>query len=321
MNVLFRCVVLALGAFGVAYVVTSLGVALRWARHRAHRPGGTASNRADALLRLRLLPGAWALGVLVFAAVGLYRFESRDSDEVLGRILVVAGAFGASLLLIGAARIVGMQWKTARLVDAWMAGATPITFPDITIPAFTINTGYPVVAVVGVLRPRLVIDVRVLRACSGDEVRAILAHERGHMRRWDNLRRLLFAAAPGPVGAPGLAEAWGEATEEAADDFAAAGGADTRFHLATALLRVSRLAPAAGDTAGWQRQLPASALYRGEGIEHRVRRLVDVPASHGGHRRSLTPLMALIATVVLGAAFALQRDLHDAMEVAVAILP
>lgn len=318
MNVLLRCVVLALAAFGVAYVITSLAVAVRWA---LHRPGGVASHRADALLRLRLLPGLVAAAVLAFAAVGLYRFESRDGDELLGRVLWTAGALGAAIILIGVARIVRMQWQTSRLLDAWMADATPIAFPDLAIQAFSINTGFPVVAVVGVLRPRLVVDVRVLRACSGDEVRAILAHEQGHMRRWDNLRRLLFTAAPGPVGARGLSQAWREATEEAADDHAVATGVDARFHLATALLRVSRLAPISQNLPAWQAQLPASALYRGESIEHRVRRLVDAPVSRGAARPWLTPLMAGAATVVVGAAFAFQEDLHDAMEVVVAFLP
>lgn len=314
MSVLLRCVVLALAAFGITFVVASMVTAARWA---LRQPAGPAAWRADSLLRLRLQPALWALGMFVFSAVGLYRFESREGGEVLGRVLWLFGAFGGALLLVALGRVAQMQWRTARLTRAWMADAEPLTLPGLSLPAFSINTGYPVVAVLGILHPRLVIDRLVLRACSEPELRAILAHERGHVRRWDNLRRLAFATVPGSWGAAGLAQAWRDATEEAADDLAAASTDDARFHLAAALLRVSRLAPPRG-TANWQVQLPASALYRGDSIEHRVRRLVDGPANGPQRGRSWA---AALGALLLTAAFALQREIHDAMEVVVAVLP
>lgn len=314
MNVLLRCVVLALAAFGITFVVVSLVTAARWA---LRRPEGPAAWRADRLLHLRLQPAFWALGVLAFSIVGLYRFESRDGDELLGRVFWFLGAFGGALLLVAIGRIARMQWRTMRLTEAWMADATPVALTGLPIPAFSINTGYPVVAVIGVLRPRLVIDRLVLRACAEPELQAILAHERGHVRRWDNLRRLAFAAVPGSWGAPGLARAWRDATEEAADDLAAASTDDARFHLATALLRVSRLAPPR-DEANWHVHLPASALYRGDSIEHRVRRLVDGSTTGPLRGRSWA---AVLGALVIATAFALQREIHDAMEVVVAVLP
>lgn len=314
MNVLLRCVVLALAAFTITFVVVSMVTAIRWTlRH----PSGPAALRADRLLRLRLQPALWALGVLVFSAIGLYRFESRDGDELLGRVFWLMGSFGAALLLIAVGRVARMQWRTMRLTRAWMADATPVALTGLSIPAFSINTGYPVVAILGVLRPRLVIDRLVLRACTGPELEAILAHERGHVRRWDNLRRLAFATVPGSWGTPGLAQAWRDATEEAADDLAAASTDDARFHLATALLRVSRLAPPR-DEATWHVHLPASALYRGDSIEHRVRRLVDGSTTGPLRRRSWA---TVLSALVIAAAFALQREIHDAMEVVVAVLP
>jgi len=314
MNVLLRCVVLALAAFGITFVVASMVTAARWA---FRRPTGPAAWRADSLLRLRLQPALWALGILVFSAVGLYRFESRDGDELLGGIFWLLGASGAALLLVGVGRVALMQWRTARLTRAWMADATPLALSGLSIPAYAITTGYPVVAVTGVLRPRLVIDRLVLRVCTAPELDAILAHERGHVRRRDNLRRLAFATVPGSWGAPGLARAWRDATEEAADDLAATGADDARFHLATALLRVSRLAPPQ-DGRAWQAQLPASALYRGDSIEHRVRRLVDGPEA--GHHLGRSWAAAL-GLMLLTAAFVLQHEIHDAMEVVVAVLP
>jgi len=315
MDVLLRCVVLSLAAFGLTHLLASVAVASRVSTHREDE---APAVRADRLLRWHLLPTALAITILIFAAIGLYRFESREGDELLGGTFWVAGTFGASLLLLMAARLVRMWWQTQRLLRAWLSSATPIARRDVTIPVFAIHTGFPIVAVIGVLRPRLVIDAQVLRACTDEEVTAILAHERGHLLRWDNLRRTAYAAVPRPWFSSDLRESWRDATEEAADDLAAATGHDTRFHLATALLRVSRLAPHPDDVNGWREQLPTSALYRGENIESRIRRLVDTAPTPDRARRSwLTPLLV----GMLGVAFVVQRQLHDLMERVVAFLP
>lgn len=318
MDILLRCVVLSLAALGVTHLLVSGLVALRG---REDQQAESPADRADRLLRSQVLPTAAALLVLVFAAVGLFRFESRDGGEVIGRFLWMAATLGASLLLLMGWRLARMRWQTSRLLRTWLSDATPLELSalrDATIPAFAINTGFPVVAVIGVVRPRLVIDQQVLRACSEDELAAILAHERGHIRRWDNLRRTVVSAVPGPWFSCDLPDAWRQATEEAADDLAAATAQDARFHLATALLRVSRLAPATEAQSGWQQQLPASALYRGESVEQRVRRLVDAPAPLPRARRPWTSAMTAVAVAV---AFALQRELHEVMEQVIAFLP
>jgi len=315
MDVLLRCTVLSLAAFGITHLLVSGAVSPRVSTRRRDESPAT---RADRLLRWQLLPTAAAGVVLMFAAIGLFRFESRDGDEMLGRTLWMGGACGAALVLLMLGRLIQMRWQTWQLVRTWLSNSTPITLRDVAIPSFTINTGFPIVAVVGVIRPRLVIDVQVLRACSDEELAAILAHERGHVRRWDNLRRAAFAAVPGPWFSTDLPQAWREATEEAADDLAAGTGLDTRFHLAAALLRVSRLAPPRVDDVRWQAQLPASALYRGENIERRVRRLMDSPATPDLGRRSWT---TTIVGAGLTAGLLVQRELHDLMEQVVAFLP
>lgn len=313
MNVLLRCVVLSLAAFGLTHLIVSLAVALRW---RWRTPGGQAAARADALLRLQLLPALSAVLVVGFTAIGLFRFESRDDTEVLGVSFLAAGAYGAVLAGAILWRLARAQWQTSRLVRAWLAGGTPVALPGAPLPAVRIDTGFPMVAIVGILRPRLVIDTCVLAACGPEELAAIVAHEAGHLRRRDNLRRAALAAVPGLWGARDLPQAWRQATEEAADDLAAASDRDARFHLATALLRVSRLTPAAAAT--WQHRLPASALYRGEDIACRVRRLVD---AHPAALTRRAPWATLTAAALLGAGFTLQHQIHDAMEVVVAFLP
>lgn len=45
----------------------------------------------------------------------------------------------------------------------------------------------------GILRPRLLITRPVLDALTDEELRACVAHELGHSRGWDNLKRLATA--------------------------------------------------------------------------------------------------------------------------------
>ncbi len=314
MDFFLRCVVLSLAAWAVAFSLASLAAAVQVAWRR---PAGTPDAEADWLLRMRLLPTGVGLAALVFAAIGLARFESRDGDEIIGWVLWLTSGAGVALAGTMAWQLAAQQWRTARLWRAWQVSAAPLTVPGLTIPVYRIDTGFPIVAVIGILRPRLVIDARVLDSCQPEELDAILAHERGHLRRRDNLRRLLFLAAPALWMPARAHDRWREATEEAADDLAAAQRADARLHLASALVKVARLAQE-HEPAGWPSHLPASALYRGESLDRRVRRLLAPPAvaPGAGHHWGLA-----VAGVIMGAALAVQRDIHDAMEVVVALLP
>jgi hypothetical protein len=134
------------------------------------------------------------------------------------------------------------------------------------------------------------------------------------------LRRAVFAATPDLLAwtsiGPALRDAWREATEEAADDVAAGTSEDAGVYLADALIHVARIAQGGGAAATAFRttQLPASALYRGESIERRVRRLL-APAQPGAPRRQYWGMAIMTAASVV--AFALQRQIHDLMEIAV----
>ena len=322
MTFLLRSVVITLAGFGVATLVATLVVAMMW-----RTPEGTPARRAQRLWRMRLLPVAVALATCVFTVIGLWRFEARHNDEEVARIVIACATLGALFLMAMAVRLVKMQLETRRLLARWLEGATRFAGPNVpglatlTIPAYRIDTRFPVVAVIGIVRPILVVDATVLDGCSREELAAILAHEQGHLDRWDNLRRALFAASPDLLAwtsiGPALRNAWREATEEAADDVAAATSADAGEHLAGALIHVARIAQGSipeASTAFRGSQLPASALYRGESIERRVRRLLS-PAPSGAPARGHWGAVIMTATVAL--AFAFQREIHDLMEVAV----
>ena len=84
--------------------------------------------------------------------------------------------------------------------------------------------------------------------------------------------------------------------------------------LAQALIKVARIAPA--STLG---DLPASALYRGENIERRVRRLL-APRPAPPARLPLAWRLVTLASLFTGSVLTLHA-LHELVEAAVANLP
>ena len=181
------------------------------------------------------------------------------------------------------------------------------------LPAFAIEDPFPVVAVVGVFRPRLFVAERVLRECSRSEVAAMIAHECAHVSAGDNLRRLLIRLSPDVFMGRRLDRLWSGAAEEAADARAAGDDLGARLDLADALIHVARLAvPTAPPLA--------SAFYLGGSIDERVRRLVEPPvdvAVSPWRRLALSGAIALlVAATVLAAPV-----LHGIMEQAVRLLP
>jgi hypothetical protein len=248
-----------------------------------------------------------------------FLFEPRSSEERVGAVLLVMSSLGLALAFAPVARVTIAVVRHRRLLREWLRDATPIELPGIDVPALAINTSFPVVAVVGILRPRLVVARRVLDACPSDELGAILDHERGHITRHDNARRMLLLALPDPLSWTRIGRAidlaWHDAAEEVADEAPGHGRGDAgRIALAAALVRVARMVPAGTMLA----DLPASALYRGEALDHRVRRLLDPipPRPRAPRHYQWAALAAFITLSIL-----LLNPIHELLETAVTLLP
>jgi hypothetical protein len=148
----------------------------------------------------------------------------------------------------------------------------------------------------------------------------MLAHETAHVRARDNLKRFVLevcadAMAFTPSGRRSRSD-WIAASEDAADDAAAGGDAARALDLASALIKVAKLAPARGPAF-----IPSSALYRGEDIERRVRRLLR---SRPAPERSQPGrwMLALSCGAVAALAFMpWLRGVYAALEAAVQYLP
>lgn len=244
----------------------------------------SAHARAEILFALRALPPALALifaGMLVIPAYIAY--EPHVTPEI------VSPKLGA-LALLSAAGVAFASWRAYRswhatrsLIRGWLQVSERINLHDLTIPTYRIEHSFPIIAVVGSIRPRLFIASSVLDALTKDELAAAIAHERGHLTARDNLKRLVLRACRDvlmlvPVGRP-LELAWAQAAEAAADEHAAREDSDRALNLASALVKIAKMVPVRERA-----EIPLGAYLIGaeetQGVKARIRRLLDI-ASNG----------------------------------------
>jgi hypothetical protein len=317
---------LALTAFLAVDLVASLLALWVWRIARRDLDMVRSDSRAAGLFLLRVLPAVAAVIFVVGIFLPAYCvFEPRESGEMAGPSLLVLAAVALIVIASGVCRGCEALRATTALVGTWMREARAVELPGLRLRAFAIPAEFPIVSVVGIIRPRLFISQRVLEACAPEELAAMVQHEAHHLVSRDNLKQLVLCACPDPLALAWagreIEERWREASEEAADDYTVRTSAPSALALAAALLKVARLAPVG------RAPLPIlSALYRGEGVERRVRRLLGDSTSARRSPRWLFAARAL-AVVPLGLAAAvlidphLLRAVHQVIEVVVEILP
>lgn len=254
------------------------------------------------LFALRLIPavgGMLLTGCLVTPA--FLRFEPARDAEQPGPVLLLLGAGGMFVLVAGGVRILRAVSLTRRLRRRWLASASTLPALDGKMPAHLIDVPYPLVAIVGILRPVLVVSRKVAGGCSANEVQLIAAHEQAHLRARDNLKRLIIDGCPDVLRwtrtGREIAEAWSASAEDAADDAATQGDRLARIALAGVLLRVARMAVSGSPAPGF-----ASALVGLSGVERRVRRLAESGPRPSGSRTGLYVVGAIVAVALATAA-------------------
>lgn len=270
---------LALALLLTINALATLAVALLWRSVGRFTQDWTAELRAKLLFALRVLPSACAFACVAALMVPAYiAYEPPHTNEVVSVKL-------AALALLSFAGITLALWRglaawsvTRRLISDWLRHAEPVRIEGLNIPAYRIEHAFPVIAIVGVLRPKLFIAKAVSDLLTEEELTAAVAHEAGHLAARDNLKRWLLRACSDvltivPCGRA-LDRAWSESAEAAADERAARMGAQGALNLASALVKIARMAPAGAGPA-----MPAGAFLIGRdacGLVWRVRRLTQL---------------------------------------------
>ena len=168
----------------------------------------------------------------------------------------------------------------------------------------------PGIALAGIMRPRILVGAPARRLLSEDELDVALAHELAHQQNGDNLTRVLMRCTPDFLGGTRTArrlEALWAGEAECLADAAAVGASPARAtHLASALVKIGRLA------AGGPQWSPEwSALHHPALLELRVRRLVSGTTVEPGSSRWFRVAAALSAVAVAAAwSLGLPTELH-----------
>ncbi len=296
-----RLVAASLAIFFVLNLVCGVAVrlALPWLLARAQRVNARAGARM--LFWSRLAPAAFSTvfvgGVITPAYLLLEpnHFAERVSGAcialaLLALCVILAAAGRATAAAVKSAKFSARCRRSAKLADARLP-------EDLLV----VEGDAPMLALVGVLRPRVVISAGLLARLSPAELDSVLAHERAHFASHENLKRFLLRLAPEILPGAGLLReaetAWARLAEWSADDSASAGDEQRSLSLATALLRVARMGSVPAPCA-----LSTTLVSPGQNLSQRVERLLGGPrpaADEVARLRSAAGVFGLIAMLLL----------------------
>jgi len=268
----------------------------------------SARTRAEILFVMRIGPPVVAIvAIAAFMIPSYLAYEPYATKERVSFKLGALAAISAVGVALAFWRGVRSWLATRSLLKQWLKTSTPIHLDAITVPTFVLQHSFPIIAVVGAIRPRLFIASHVLESLSEEELAAAIAHEYGHLAAQDNFKRSVMRISRAalliiPCGR-WLDRTWSEASESAADEHAAQQSSAVALDLASALVRIARMIPAGPNVMRGQTLPPAvSGFLMSEdapGVKVRVRRLVELAATEPRQLISSAPLVRFIPWSVL----------------------
>jgi Zn-dependent protease with chaperone function len=282
-----------------------LGLAVWISTPGAVRMGEGMRPRSGArfLLALRLLPATLAAFVVAGLCVPSYLWlETNEATERVGLTCCAIALLGAAVWassLMRSARSVLFSLRQSRQCER--AGRAS---EGNSLPVTVMNSGAPMLALAGLVRPRVIVSRGVLETLSRDEIEAALEHEKAHRSSRDNLKRLILSLAPDIFPfAPAftrLNHGWAKLIEWAADDEATAGDSRRSVSLAGALVHMARMGAGPSVSA-----LSSSFCGNDQNLTTRVDRLLGLaPVTENPPRRMRTALgiaAAAIAALTIAA--------------------
>lgn len=284
----------------------------------------SARTRAEILFVMRIGPPVIALvAIAAFMIPSYLTYEPYATKETVSLKLGALAAISAVGVGLAIWRGVRSWLATRSLLKQWLYASTQIHLNKITIPTFVLQHSFPIIAVVGAIRPRLFIASHVLDSLSEEELAAAIAHEYGHLAAQDNFKRSVMRISRAalliiPCGR-WLDRAWSEASESAADEHAAQRSSQVALDLASALVRIARMIP-----KGQRQTLPAavSGFLVGQdapGVRVRVSRLVELAATDPRLLVSSAPLVRFIPWLVLTAVVVVSVTIESRPQVLAAV--
>lgn len=265
-----RLVGVTLAVFILAYCTLSLAVTAGGNLIAKLCRPLSPSRSANFLLVLRLFPLLGSIAVtVVYAVPSFLILEPSHIEEPLGPALLALAAASLAWLSMASFRAVAAQKRASRVLSRWAEGARGMKNSGAAVPVLQLSLRDPVLTVAGICAPKVLVSETAVAILTAGELAVALRHEMAHVRRHDNLKKLLFRVASFPaMGA--LESTWSEMSEMAADD-AAISNSSEALDLASALIKLSRFAPVQPSYALTTSLLRGSAAS----LTARVRRLFN----------------------------------------------
>jgi beta-lactamase regulating signal transducer with metallopeptidase domain len=268
-----RGIAVSLSIFALIYAAFSLAVCCAWHRLWVWARQYSAESCADLLFGLRVVPLVSAMGVtLVLAVPSFLLLEPHAVNESMGAASLWLGLCGIAVLVSAMWNAASSLVRASRSVAEWSTEATAIGATAVDskkwVAVLRSSESAPPLITAGICRPRVWLSRAAEFVLTERELQSALRHEAAHVRRRDNLRKLMLRL----VAFPGMAEldgAWRESTEMAADD-AAVSNISEALDLAAAVIKLSRLASLQPAT-----ELAAALVHSPVGaVNTRVERLI-----------------------------------------------
>jgi hypothetical protein len=245
MTFLVRGIAVSFSIGVIVYGFLSLILSLGWPVARPDNRRYAANFCADVLFWLRLVPAVVsALVVLTLAAPSFLWLEPRSGTEPIGVVPIALSICGLVGVLWGICNAASSLRRALRTVAIWAKAASVISSERSgagdSVPILQSSSALPPLTAAGILKPSVWLSQTAESILSQQELGSALRHEMVHVRRKDNLRKLIFRLIAFP-GMERLESAWREAAELAADD-AAVSNRSEALDLAAALIKLSRIA-------------------------------------------------------------------------------
>jgi len=292
----------SLAIFFLLYLFASIVVLQTWEFAAKWLERGSARRRARWLFALRIFPFALALAFSLGVTLPSFLWlEPRQTGEEIGTAPFVLASCCVLVLALGIGRAFVAQKRTSRAIGKWLEGSSLLEGGSlgkgIPVPIFRTTRSSPTLIVAGISEPKVLVSEAAMFSLNAPELRRALQHEIAHVRSCDNLKKLLFRLLVFP-GMWRLESVWSEAAEMAADD-AAVSSRSEAIDLASALVKISRLAPVR------QPELATSLLHTSTALSARVQRLCAWTAPETeihGDWRYLAPC-AMVAAACMAAIY------------------
>jgi beta-lactamase regulating signal transducer with metallopeptidase domain len=309
-----RGIAVSLSIFSILYLSLSIAVKLLWRRIAGFGPRNSARDHSNLLFALRMSPLFIAtVATLAFTAPSFVMLEPRAVEESMGAAPLALAICGMAVVLAGIWKAGSALFVASRTVAHWSARAHLLTSSSNgSVPVLQTSTAAPPLTATGILHPRVWLSAAAEFLLTDRELQTALRHEVVHVRRRDNLRKLLlrFAALPGMAE---LEAAWREATEMAADDAAVSNAAEA-LDLAAAVIKLARIAPSRPLL-----ELTTALVHSpAESVNARVQRLMEwteppqISASRYSWHYTLAAAATLLTLVVTYSH--LLMSVHEATE-------